>query len=107
MDDIFRVKDRWGRIVVLTEKQWTTHIAAEHPELRDHDFAIAETITAPLLVTHDRIHPNQEVFYRGSPLPRHQHALLCKVVVHYGVVGVIVTAYLIRRPDRREQRKWP
>ena len=108
MDEVFRVTDRWGRVIVLTQDRWTSHIVAGHIEFRGQSPSIlADTLTAPTLVTHDRKYPDHELFYRPSPLPPPWSRLLIRVVVRFGVNGEVVTAHVIPKAHREEVRRWP
>jgi hypothetical protein len=108
MSELFRVTDRWGRTIVLTELRWSSHIVAQHSEFAGQSPTIvADTLTAPALVNEDRLYPNREAFYRTSPLPPPWDALLIRVVVEFGAIGEVVTAHLIKRPHHKETRRWP
>jgi len=107
LDEIVRVTDRWGRVIVLTEDRWRTHILAGHPDFGNDPALVADVLTGPDIVTHDRTYPDREVFYAASPLPSPMAHLLLRVVVRFGEVNRVITAHLIEKPHRKEQQKWP
>jgi hypothetical protein len=108
MDELFRVTDRWGRVIILTRDRWSAHILVRHPEFRGQPPSIlADALITPSFVNVDRFSMNREVFYRPSPLVAPLDHLLIRVVVELGAVGQVVTAHLIKEPHRKEQRLWP
>ena len=71
----------------------------EHPELGDVNH-IADTITAPDVITQDAVDPQRLVYYRTYQA---QPQRWIKVVVEQGEV---VTAYRVRRLKRGETIQW-
>ena len=107
MDEVFRVTDRWARVIVLTQQQWQSHVLTRHPDLHGLETVVADTLTDPTFVNFDRTYANREVFYRPFPLPHPSGRLLVRVVVRFGPIGEVITTHLIPKPHRKEQRKWP
>ena len=107
MADVFRVTDRWGRVIVLTQDQWSSHIVARRAYFSGRASIVADTLTAPAFVNHDKTYPDREAFYRPSPLPYPYGRSLIRVIVHFGAIGEVITAHLIEKPHRKEVRKWP
>lgn len=107
MDEVFRVTDRWGRVVVLTQARWLSHVVPKHPELAASAAVVADTVREPTQVRFDRTRGDREVFYRPSPLPDPWDGLLVRVVVAFGALGHVVTAHLIKTPHREERPRWP
>lgn len=98
-----------GREVALTSAAWM-HIMAEHGELAGRVADIRAAVESPEIVTRDRIRAHREVHYRRT---RSGHHWL-RVVVNYGPVppqgtwaGTVITAHVIREPERKEVRIWP
>jgi hypothetical protein len=107
MDEIVRVSDQWGREIVLTRSQWRTHVLVRYADIQGTESMIADTLTSPSFVNHDRVYADREIFYRPSPRARPVGSLLVRVIVRFGVVGQVVTAHLIESAPRKEIRKWP
>ena len=107
MAETFRCTDRWGRLIVLREDRWETHIILRHPEFRGGQTIVETILTDPAFVNYDRSRRDREVFYRPSPLPEPFGGLYVRVVVEFRAAGEVVTAHLIVEPHRKETRKWP
>jgi hypothetical protein len=107
-----RCIDYDGRPVTLTERVWTDHILARHPEMRDGLRAIETTLVSPHQVNHDLTHPDREVFYRAGVLPPPDHQDYLKVVVQYRWTsggewrGDVRTAFAVDEIDPEERTKW-
>lgn len=110
MATIWRVGDREGRRVRLTDDGWA-HILERHAdEMTGREADVLRTVEAPDLVNADVAHAHREVCYRsfgpGRPMLR--------VVVHYRPIppqgtwsGEVITAHPTFRSKRGEPRRWP
>lgn len=107
MAEIFRVEDRWGRPIVLTREQWLTHVEPKHTEFAGRAMVLADVLTNPAFVHHDKSHAGREVFYRPSSLPYPWDHHLIKVVVDFVSGGTVITAHLVGKTHPKEKRKWP
>lgn len=113
MAELLRCVDQWGRVVVLEEWRWKTHIVADHPEMRRLQPFIKPTVVAPHQVMHDTVFEDRENFYRVFSDPTTSLLVCIKVVVQYqtddqhGTYGSIKTAYSCNGPKKRERQKWP
>jgi hypothetical protein len=107
MDEVFRVTDRWGRVIVLTQLQWSPHVLVRHPDLGGMATVVADALTDPAFVNYDRRYPDRELFYRPYPLTHPSGRLFVRVIVRFGAIGEVITAHLIPKPHRKERRKWP
>lgn len=106
--ELFRLVDRCGRTVVLTEAQWIDHVLPRHPELLGHETMLEAVLRDPLFVNHDATRGSRETFYAPSPLPPPYGRAYVKVVVEFSTAssGQVKTAFFANHPRPGEQRKW-
>lgn len=97
------VKDQWGHEVYLTDERWN-HICEEHPETRDYENQILETVQRGRRFQ-DSVRPDVYLYYREwIELPHGNTTIV--VVVRFGFTtdgsenNFIVTAYQIIRQGR-------
>lgn len=107
MDDVFRVPDRWGRVIVLTSEQWLSHVVTRQPDMVGRESLVMTTVTLPSLVTFDRRSPDREVFYHPISRDRQTKMVFVRVVVEFSDIGRVITAHFIHRPHVQETSKWP
>ena len=112
MPDILRVRDRWRRLVVLPEENWTGKILLDHAELVGNEASVRLALVDPDQVTHDRDYADREVFYRRGALPPPDDRDFLKVCVAYRtladgtILGRVVTAFATNRVKPGETTKW-
>ena len=112
---ILRCRDRWGRVVALTDDQWINHIKLRHVEMRSIcPDPLRMAIEQPEAVTSDRTFPDREHSYRSGVLPPPYERTYINVVVGYTqtdpegpATGFVVTAYAVGRIHPKEVCKWP
>jgi len=66
MDEIFRVTDKWGGEIVLTEEDWA-RITAKRPGVEGYVDHVRQTLEAPNMVWEGR-YEDSKVFYRKGLL---------------------------------------
>ncbi len=102
--------------VVLSDTGWA-HILAEHAEFLALDPAddfspLEETIERPDAIMQDVTHRNRHNYYRRDEMPGYPGFFL-KIVVEWrpsgwtGVVGLVITAFVLARIKRGEVQVWP
>jgi hypothetical protein len=95
-DEIFRVTDKLGEVVVLTKQDWD-RITAKRPDVSGHEDDVRETLESPTMVWEGR-YADTKVFHKKGLLeddPLHK-ACLVAVAVRYptdGSPGTIRTVY--------------
>ena len=96
--------DCFGRDVRLTDER-LAHIL-EHPEMRDMDRHVGETLARPSIVRKSKSDDSVRLFYVFHEKTLMGGKWLC-VVVKYGEDDAfVVTAYLTDRPKEGEEL-WP
>jgi len=105
LEEVWQVQDYRGRDVLFTEAS-RDHILHRRRELAAILSDIREAISRPAVVTRDLTYPRRECHYGFIAAPPG----MIKGVVQYRPVppqgrwvGEIVTAYLLREPDPREE----
>ena len=78
-DEIFRVTDRWGDGIVLTQRDWS-RITAKRPGVEGYVDHVRETLEHPSMVYEGRYH-DSKVFYRKSLLDNDPLYTACYVAV--------------------------
>ena len=96
--------DYQGRAVRLTEER-LAHIIG-HPEMRDLEPQIAETVLRPTLVIESISDPSAQLNYRFYLGTQIGDKWLCVVVKYAPEDAFVLTAYLTDKPKRGEQ-VWP
>jgi len=106
---IWRVADRVGRPVALTEDGWL-HIVERHDDLAGREDDVRAAVERPDLVRRDAVYVRRENHYRRF---RPEDPWL-KVVVNYrprpeptGWAGEVVTAYETTQLPPKEEPLWP
>ncbi len=110
MADIWRVLDRLGREVVLTEAGWAHILVGHGDDLAGRESDVQAAIERAETITFDAKHARRECHYvRIGPGRRR-----LKVVVGYAPVpppgtwaGTVVTAYLVGGVEPKERPRWP
>jgi hypothetical protein len=104
VEEIWRTRDRRGRVVVLTVASWA-HILDRRAAMANRLDQVRAAIERPDLVTRDVRHFHREIHYRRFP-----SGGWLKVVVGYRPVppqgtwaGVVITAYPVERPRSKEE----
>lgn len=95
-DEIFRVTDRWGDLIVLTRKDWD-RITAKRPGVEGYVDHVRETLEQPSIVFEGR-YGDSKVFYRKGLLEDDPDYKGCYVatIVRYpggGTAATIRTVY--------------
>lgn len=90
---IWRVRDRLGREVALTEGGWA-HILDGHDELVDRVDDVRAAVEQADFIDHDARYAPREVHSRPVP-PQGTWA------------GTVVTAYVVGKPKPGEKSRWP
>lgn len=103
MATIWRMRDQFGREVVLTEAAWL-HILRRRPGMAGYESRIQAAVATPEVATWDAEHDDRENYYRRAP-----DRLCLKVCVMYDPDGngTVITAYQTHRVKRGERRRWP
>jgi hypothetical protein len=96
--------DYQGRAVRLTDER-LTHVL-EHPEMRDMESALAETVRHPALVIESRTDLPVQLNYRFYIGTQVGDKWLCVVVKYAPEDAFVLTAYLTDKPKRGKQI-WP
>ncbi|MCC6313919.1 MAG: hypothetical protein IT337_07880 [Thermomicrobiales bacterium] len=107
--------DRWGRVVVVREYRWDTHIVSRHPELEGQYKAVEMAIRHPDVVKHDATFATGEAFYRSLTEPQRYAGRYLKVCIAFSPgdrpdayqTGEVITAYITSRIAKGERHKWP
>ncbi|HEV2107235.1 MAG TPA: hypothetical protein VGR16_03145 [Thermomicrobiales bacterium] len=113
MPPILRLRDRWGREIVLTEEIWFDHVLPGHRELAAHLSAVERTIVDADQVNRDAGASNRENFYLMGALPDPYQHLYLKVCVQFqrsaadAIIGRVVTAFPARKIKASEVKRWP
>ncbi len=109
MAAIWRIRDRLGREVVLTEMRWQ-HMRYRHQDMAQRLADVRAVIENPDVVTVDADFGHRQNSYRRFGTSR----LFVKVVVHYRPVppqgmrvGEVITAYTTQRIAAKENALWP
>jgi len=76
---------------------------------------VRSTVEEPDEIRSDARLQNRESYYRWAILPEPYHRLSLKVCVEFGPagalgqesIGIVVTAFPLRRPKAREAHRWP
>jgi hypothetical protein len=109
MAEVWRVTDRRGREVVLTEDDWR-HVVLEHPPMVGREEDVRAAVEQAEMINRDRRRAHRECHYRR---PGPDRARL-KVVIHYSPVppqgtwaGRVITAYPVEVIPAKEQQLWP
>lgn len=109
MAAIWRIRDRLGRVVVLTDAGWD-HIVAEHGDVAATWAEVRSAVEFPDRVMADARFAHRENHYRQIG----PWGLSLKGVIGYRPesplgtwVGEVVTAFRTRRVKREERQLWP
>jgi len=97
VDEIRRVVDPWGRVVVFDYESWLHLATGARPEMLDHVDAILATVALPHHRAHDPL-PGRERFYA-------RHVLLpdrwLRVIVDYDEIPARIVTALVQPDDPR------
>jgi len=96
--------DYQGRRIRLTEER-LEHIL-EHPEMRDMELRIPETLLHPEVVLESLSDPQARLYYRMYVATRVGDKHLCVVVKITDNDAFILTAYLVTKPAGG-RKLWP
>lgn len=90
--EIFRVTDRWGDLIVLTQKDWD-RIVAKRPDVEPYVNEVRRTLETPNVVFEGRW-PDTKVFYAKNLLAAPFWGCYVAVAVWYTAFpGAIRTVY--------------
>ncbi|MFE7063720.1 hypothetical protein ACFVAD_16345 [Sutcliffiella sp. NPDC057660] len=88
--NIFDTTDIFGKRVFLEKEQFDNHIVVGHPEMRDNELAIQETIENPQLVVESKQNSNRLLYIGKSEMSTYPMVYIKTVVDHsskeYGFV---------------------
>ncbi len=106
-------RDRDGTRIVCSRSTWEKHIIAEHPEMRDGEQSVVQTVEAPQLIYQDRNHPDRRIFYRRSVLAVPYDRSYLRVVVDYrkmrlrkSYTGYVLTAFPVENTRKGDTLIW-
>lgn len=112
-EPICELVDWRGRRVVLLPEQWH-HIGKNHPDLLAKlggveavIAAITQTVQMPDAVRGDALKPPKACAYRQLQLLTGQLRFMRVIIWYEEGQGLIRTAHLIRKPERKEVPLWP
>jgi hypothetical protein len=88
---IFEIKDKTGRGIRLTEKQWK-HIQ-KHPHMHESLERIEETIKIPLTVRYDEFDDRVNYFYREYKEMDSRERYLFVSVKYLNGDGFVITSF--------------
>jgi len=100
--ELFRITDRSGRIIRLTQSQWR-HIC-EHPEMVSAVEGVRETLEHPDKILKGVVDPQVHYYFRHYKLPG---KFLLVAVKYLNGNGFIVTAYQTKEYKKKGQLIWP
>lgn len=107
---LWRVVDRLGRAVVLTEAGWG-HIMERHGHaMADRAWSVRDAVRRADWINRDADRADRECHYRQTEPNRP----MLKIVIEFGIDrstgtlgGVVITAYPTESEKPREVRRWP
>lgn len=104
MTDHFSADDPRGRLIICTEKIWSTHIEKSHSDLVSYESETIETVSNPDYINSDVFFPNREVYY----LKFVEKRKYLKVVVQFisSKIGEVVTAFFVDGIKSGEKLIW-
>ena len=91
MNYIFEVKEKSGRKIRLTEKQWT-HINKKHPTVANHLDEIKETIENPDVITKSN-EDNVRLYYKYYKYLKSPYNYILAIVKYLNGEGYIISIY--------------
>lgn len=92
--NIFEVKDKTGRKIRLTKKQWE-HIRRDHPEVENEEI-LKETIANPIKIT--KPYEGKKYYYFKYYKHRKSPDKYLMVIVNYlNGQGFIITAHYVKK----------
>lgn len=91
MEPIFTIKDKTGREIHLSKKQWS-HIRKKHPEVEDLE-QLEETIKKPDKLTHYSYDETVGFYYKYVKHRKSPNKYLSVLVKYLNGYGYVVTAY--------------
>lgn len=98
-----RFRDAFGHTIELTAERWL-HVLDAHPELRDGERLIPETLQEPEVVARSVYDPQARLYYKRFPHLWHGKYLV--VVVKLNRRHFLLTAY-VTDTIKRGERLWP
>jgi len=98
------LRDYRGREIRFTEERLAHTF--EHPELRELESSVLETVGKPDVVVRSRTDSEVHLYYRLYNHRRLGEKYMCVVVKHTATDSFVITAYLTDRVKAGE-RLWP
>lgn len=92
---IFEVKDKTGRKIRLTQKQWS-HINKKHPAVANHLDKIKETLERPDTITESDSKEKIYLYYRYHKFLKSPYNYILVVVKYLNGNGFVISAYFER-----------
>lgn len=99
--------DRFGRRVILTNRQWDVHVLSNKSWMNDLLYLVELAIASPSCTFHDKEFTDRECFYLIGH--RDLPGEVMKVVIRYNAdnEGFVITAFPRRNVNAGEVRIWP
>lgn len=94
------LRDLWGKAVTLTVER-RAHLL-EHPEMREQEDKLAETLREPDVVVRSQSDDTASLFYRLYPGLSIGDKYLCVVVKYAHAHAFIITGYFTDKVKRGE-----
>jgi len=92
MDVVFKVKDKTGRKIRLTKKQWS-HITRKHPQVAEYQEEIINALKEPLKITSYSLDKNVRYYYNYLKHKISTEKYLCIIVKYLNGEGFIISAF--------------
>lgn len=103
---IFDTKDVFGKRVYLETKQFESHIVLGHPEMRDNEAAIQETIEQPHVVIESRQNSNRLLYIGKSEMSTYPMVHIKTVVDHSSTeFGYVITGLFQKKVNLEKEGK--
>lgn len=98
MDNIFEIKDKTGRKIRLTKKQWS-HIVKRHPDLSGKEESIKGILGKPDTITHHKFDKKAANYYRYD---KNEKAYFFVAVKYLNGTGFVITAFYTQQIKKND-----
>ena len=90
MDNLFEIRDKTGRKIRLTKRQWS-HLSKKHPYMKNYLEEIKETLIHP-----DKAikYPDKGYYYKNYKYLKKPNCFVLVIVKYLNGEGFIITSYL-------------
>lgn len=99
MPDIFEIRDKTGRKIRLTKKQWA-HITTKHPDLSGKEENIKRALERPDVIIPHKFDRNAGNYYRYD---KNEDAYLFVAVKYLNGTGFVITAFYTQQIKKNGQ----